>query len=244
MGRGMKTWIAATAVLLTLPQSVYAAKQKLLIGSFQDVVIDGDMQVIITTGKSPSGTATGDRRILELLRTDRQSEAITIRVQRPPSNDNALRVTEPLVVNLTSQNVRNITLRGNAKLRINAVTQYDGSRIYMSGGGEIIIDQMNSDRLNANLFGTSKLQIGGGKARQMHVEIEGAGTYDAANLKTRNFELIQRGNATTSAQVEEGATLFNEGAGNITITGNAECFIRKAGYAVIICPSDKKRRPR
>ncbi len=244
MGRGMKTWIVTATLLLSLPQSAYAAKQKLLIGSFKDVIIDGDMQVIITTSKSPSGTATGDRRILELLRTDRQSETITIRVQRPPNNDSAARVTEPLIVTLNSRDVRNITLRGNAKLRINAVTQYDRSRIYMSGGGEITIDQMNSDLLNVSLFGTSKLQIGGGKIRETRIEIEGAGIYDAANLKTRNFELIQRGNATTNAQVEDGATLSNEGAGNITITGNAECFIRKAGYAVITCPSDKKRRPR
>jgi hypothetical protein len=47
------------------------------------------------------------------------------------------------------------------------------------------------------------------------------------------------GNAAVSAQVDEGATISNEGSGNIVITGKAECLIRKAGSAVITCPNDK-----
>ncbi len=230
------------AAIMIIPQSAYAAKKALLIGSFQDVVIDGDMQVIITTGKAVSGMATGDRRMLDLLRADRASDAVVIRMQRPPSNDNAVRITEPLIVSLNTRDVRNITLRGNAKLRINTLKQYDSSKIFMDGGGEIIIDQVNVDRLNVILSGQNKLIIGGGTARDTVVQIQGTNIFDGANLKSRKLSLAQNGNATFSAQVAEGATITNEGAGSIAITGKAECFIRKAGFAVITCPSDKKPR--
>jgi hypothetical protein len=246
MKRCITIWqILVTALLFTGTlcagtQGANAASKKLLIGSFDDVVIDGDMQVNIITGKSPSGIATGDRRVLDLLRIDRETGAVRIRVQRPVNDDIAIRITQPLVINLTNQTVRHITMRGNAKLKINAVKQNDASRIFMTGGGKITIDQFNSDTLKASLFGTGKLVIGGGKVRSTRLEIEGASTYDGAQLKTQSLELIQRGNATTAAQVENDARLSNEGSGTIAITGKAECFITKAGFAIITCPRDKK----
>jgi Putative auto-transporter adhesin, head GIN domain len=242
MEQGMKALILAAIAAATLTQNAYAAKQKLLIGGFQDVVIDGDMQVIVTTGKSPSGTATGERRILDLLRTDRQSDVLTIRLQRPINNDIAIRQTEPLIVTLSANAVRNITLRGNAKLRVSAIDQDDSSKIVLNGGGEIIVDQFNADRLAVNISGTGKVAFGSGKTRDAAVQIEGASIYDAANMKSRKLTLTQNGNATSSAHVEEGAIISNVGAGNITITGNAECFIRKAGSATINCPTDKAKR--
>lgn len=238
----MKALIFAAIAASTLTQNAHAAKQKLLIGGFQDVVIDGDMQVSILTGKAPSGTATGERRILDLLRTDRQSDVLTIRLQRPMNNDIAIRQTEPLVITLSAGAIRNVVLRGNAKLRVSAIDQDDSSKITLNGGGEIIVDKLNADRLVVNISGTGKVAIGGGKTRDTAVQIEGASIYDSANLKSRKFTLSQNGNATSSAQVEEGAIISNAGAGSITITGNAECFIRKAGSATINCPSDKKRR--
>ncbi len=241
MRLSIKPSICTIIAILAFPQVTFAASKTLLVGGFQDIVIDGDMQVVVVTGKTPSGTATGDLRMLDRLRLERQSDAITVRMQRPPSNDNAVRITEPLIVTISTRSLRNIVLRGNAKLKVNAVSQYDGSRIYLDGGGEINIDQLKADTLDVTLSGQGKLRISGGTARASNVLIQGASVYDAANLKTRSLMLNQNGNATSSAQVEEGATISNEGAGNITITGRAECFIRKAGFAVISCPSDKKR---
>lgn len=225
--------------LAMLSQPAHAEKRKLLIGGFQDVVVDGDMKVVITTGKGPSGSASGDRRILDLLKLDRVSDIMTIRVQRPPNNDNASRIKEPLVITLTNQNIRHITLQGNAQLEVSAVDQDGESRIVMNGGGGITIGRLNADKLNIGLYGTGNLTIGGGQVRETDLRVQGSSRYNGEALKSRKFGLVLDGNGVIAAQVDESAVISNQGSGNITITGRAECLVRRAGFATISCPTDK-----
>jgi hypothetical protein len=228
------------ATALALPQAAQAEKRKLLVGSFQDVTVYGDMQVDIVTGKPPSAYATGDRRILDLLRLERDSEHLIIRVQQPPQDSNRTRITQPLVIYLGARQLRNISLSGNARLHVTDVKRDGISRIIVDGGGSIDIDALNTDKIDAAISGTGRIGIGKGAARETSLRIQGAGIYDAQNLLTRKFTLEQNGNATVNVRAEENATISNIGSGNITVTGNAECFIRKAGAAMITCPQDTK----
>ncbi len=230
----------AAAVTMLLPQAAQAEKRKLLVGGFKDIVIDGNMRVIVNTGKGPSGYATGDRRILDLLKLNRISEVLYIRVQRPPNNENSVRMKEPLVITLTNRDIQNITLRGNARLQVSAMEHAGSSRIKMDGGGSIKVGAMNVDQLYVGLFGTGSVDFDGGSVRSTELRIQGSPIYRGANLESRKFTLELTGNATVSALVNEGAIISNEGAGNITITGKGKCLIRKAGSAIIICPQDKK----
>jgi Putative auto-transporter adhesin, head GIN domain len=227
-------------IAMFTPQLASAEQRKLLVGGFNELVIDGDMRVEIVTGKGPSAKATGDRWILDLLKLDRISETLYIRVQRSASDQNTIRIKEPLVIKLTNQSIRSIKLRGNAQLTVNNVESEGVARIYLDGGGSVDIGRIKADKLDVAMSGSGKVTIGAGSARESALQMQGAGIYDAKNLKTRKFRLEQNGNATVSANVEENATLTNTGSGNITITGNAECFIRRAGSAVINCPHDDK----
>jgi Putative auto-transporter adhesin, head GIN domain len=227
-------------IAMFTPQFASAEQRKFLVGGFDNIIIDGDMRINIVTGKGPSGKAVGDRWILDLLKMERVSDNLYIRVQQPASDQNTIRIKEPLVITLTNQNIRSIKLLGNAKLTVNNIESDGVSRIYLDGGGSVDIGRMKTDKLDVAVTGSGKVTIGAGSARESALMMEGAGVYDAKNLKTRKFRLEQNGNATVSANVEENATLSNTGSGNITITGNAECFIRRAGSAIISCPHDGK----
>jgi hypothetical protein len=236
--------IIIAAAMIMGSHSAQAATQKLLIGGFEDVVVEGDMQVNITAGKSISASASGDRKVLERLKTENNAGILKIRLQSPLSADNRIRITQPLIINLSSRNIRNITVKGNARLTVNNVVADGTSKIFIYGGGEIDVGQVKLDKLNVVISGTGKVAIAGGSARETDVQIQGSGYYLAEKMKTRKFELLQNGNGKTSALVEESAIINNDGAGNIVITGNAECLIRRAGLAVIECPDDKKARSR
>ena len=235
-------WRISLCLVLSLaaPQMAQAEKRKLLVGSFQDITVYGDMQVNIVTGKPISASATGDRRILELLRLERDSEHLIIRVQQPPNDDNKIRLKEPLVISLSTRQIRNISLSGNAKVRVGGIAQEGVSRIIMDGGGTIDIDTIKADKLQVAMTGAGRINIAKGSARESSLRIQGAATFDASNMQVRKFQLEQNGNADVTVRVEENATISNVGSGNITIIGNAECFIRKAGSAIITCPQDKK----
>ncbi len=223
-----------------MPQTGHAEKRKLMVGAFQDITIYGDMQVNIETGKPSSASASGDRRILDLLRLDRDSEHLIIRVQQPANDDNKARIKEPLVITLSTRQVRNISLAGNAKLRVGGIERDGISRIILDGGGSIDIGNIKTDQLDVAMTGSGRISIGKGSARESSLRIQGAGQYEAGKLAVRKFQLQQNGNADVEVLAEENATISNTGSGNITINGNAECFIRKAGSAIITCPQDKK----
>jgi Putative auto-transporter adhesin, head GIN domain len=232
--------LAALVVMILPPQLAHAEKRKLLVGSFQDVTVYGDMQVNIITGKGASASATGDRRILDLLRLERDSEHLVIRVQTPPNDDNKIRVTQPLIISLSTSHIRNISVSGNAKIRVSKVAHDNASRIIMDGGGEIEIGAIKTDKLLVAITGTGRVNIAAGSARESSLRIQGAGSFDASNMQVRKFQLEKNGNADVAVRVDESATISNVGAGRITVNGNAECFIRKAGSAIITCPKDKK----
>lgn len=232
--------LAVLVVMILSPQLAHAEKRKLLVGSFQDVTVYGDMQVNIVTGKGSSASATGDRRILDFLRLERDSEHLVIRVQTPTTDDNKIRVKEPLIISLSTSQIRNISVSGNAKIRVSKVAHDNVSRIIMDGGGSIEIGAIKTDKLQVAITGTGRVNIGAGSARETSLRIQGAGSFDASNMQVRKFQLEQNGNADVAVRVEESATISNVGAGRITVNGNAECFIRKAGSAIITCPQDKK----
>ena len=227
-----------------MPNAANAETRKLLVGSFQNIVINGDMQVDLVTRKGPSGKATGDRHILDRLKLERISETLYISVHQPLHNQQHIRMTEPLIISLTNHTLRDIILRGNGQLSVNELGRDGISKIHLDGGGTINIGQAVVDKLNISINGPGTISIAGGSAREINTEIRGTAIFDAANMETRKFTLNQNGNGQISANVAENATITNNGAGNIKISGAAECFIRRAGSAVISCPRDGKSKRR
>lgn len=212
-----------------------AADRKYLVGSFDDIVIDGDMQIILTTGKSPSGRASGDVTMLDALRLVRVGKVLTVRLQNPAQNDRSEPINEPLVIHLTNRHVRNITLRGNAKLQVDRIEQPYGSTILLNGGGEISVGELIADKFSTTMYGNGKLEILGGTVGNSQVEIRGSAQYLAERLSSENLDLTQNGNANSIATVSDKSSIFNDGSGQITILGKGLCSIRQAGMARIIC---------
>jgi Putative auto-transporter adhesin, head GIN domain len=231
------TGIAATA-LISYP--AYAAERTLLMGSFEDIIIIGDMQVNIITNKAPSAKATGDKRALDSLRLDRSGTVMTIRMQDIIYSDKAKPISQPLIINLTNRQVRNIAIRGNARLSVSELRQVADAKIGIDGGGDIRIGKAISDSLSASVSGNGSIHILGGSVRLTKVDMQGNGTFDAIAMPTQQLKLSQNGNATSSALIEERADITNIGAGNIDIVGKGLCFIRKAGSAIIKCAHTAK----
>lgn len=212
-----------------------AKERKFLMGSFDNIVIDGDMQVNIITGKSPSAMASGDVRMLDALQIRRIGTTMTIRMQDLLNNEKGRPISQPLIVTLTNRHVRDITLRGNATLTVNEINEPTDSTILLNGGGKIAVAKLTVDKLLVTLFGNGQLVIGSGKANSGKVDIRGGAIFDAAGLNLEKLILSHNGNATSTATVSDKTEITNDGSGSIKIGGKGLCFIRKAGMAAIDC---------
>lgn len=237
-------WSRVALAALLFSGAAQAAEKRLLIGSFDDVVIDGDMQIMIETGKSPSARATGDRNQLDLLKMDREGNTLRIRMASEPNQNRSKTPSEPLRIFITNRHVRDILLRGNGRLDVSAIKDEGPSQINLLGSGEIKIGVLNIDKLEANITGYGKLIIGSGMVRQSSVIIDGGANFDAPGLTSRLLDLTHRGNANSNTAVQESAVIDNSGSGSIRIGGPGACFIKNPGQATITCNklSDKKSR--
>jgi hypothetical protein len=226
---------ALLAAAPALSSPAFATERKMLVASFENIVVIGDIDVTVQTGKSPSAIASGDKRVLESLKLERVGTTLRVRLQDIVNNDKGRPITEPLRLTLTTQGIKDMTLSGNGALTISEVKQQTASRMLIAGNGKITIGRLISDQFSANINGNGKIDIGGGTARDARVTIVGAGEFQGQKLQMRKLRLEHNGNAVSSATVEEGTDIYNRGSGNMTIGGRGTCFIKLAGNAAISC---------
>ena len=237
MGRGAIGVLTAGLLLsgTAVGQSNRPIERKLLVGSFENIQLIGDINVEVQTGKSPSAIASGDKRVLESLRLERVGTTLRVRLQDIINNEKGVPITAPLKLMLSTQAVRDMTVSGNGTLKVSEVKTPNASRMLIAGNGSVSIGRLLADQFTADIDGNGKIVISGGATRDARVTVDGAGTFDGANLKMRKLRLEHIGNAVSSATVDEGTDIYNSGTGNITIGGKGTCFIKQAGGAAINC---------
>ena len=227
--------ISCVLLALAITSPANAVERKLLVASFENIVVMGDIDVSVETGKPVSAKASGDRRVLDSLKLERTGTTLRIRVLDLLNNDKRKPITEPLRVTLTTPVLQNVVLSGNGMVNVNAIKQPDAAKIRSSGNGKVTVNNVTADQFTADINGNGQMEIGGGLVRDARVTIIGAGEYRGAKLSARKLRLEHNGNATSSATVAEGTDIYNRGSGNITIGGKGTCFIKLAGRAAINC---------
>jgi hypothetical protein len=223
--------LLATLFALMTIAPVQAAERSFLVGNFEDVIVEGDIQVTLKTGLAPSAKASGDRDRLGALKIIRQGQVVRIRMQGLAAN----RVGgEPLQVALTGRNVKKMILQGNGRITASGLDMPQ-LRLEIRGSGEIDIAKVKSDRLVALLVGSGKLTLGSGSVTETEILIDGSPVISAPLVEMQKLRLQQNGPAKTHFKVGNIAEITNSGTGNITIDGKGTCQIRQAGAATIKC---------
>lgn len=216
-------------------QSVSAEQRKLLVASFENIQVIGDIDVSVQTGKAPSAVAIGDKRVLDSLKLDRIGTTLRVRLQDIVNNNNGVAMSQQLKVILSTQAMKDVTVSGNGTLSITEVRQPSAVRMLVAGNGSISVGQLSTDRFAANIDGNGRISINRGNARDGRVTINGAGIFEGADVPMRTLRLEHIGNAVSRANVSEEANIFNRGSGRIDIRGSGTCFIKQAGSAAIDC---------
>ncbi len=234
----------AATLALAVASPANAIERKLLVASFENIVVIGDIDVTVETGKPVSAKASGDKRVLDSLKLERTGTTLRIRVLDLLNDDKRKPVTEPLRVTLTTPLIQNVVLSGNGRISVSAIKQSDAAKIAISGNGKVTIGNVIADKLTADIDGNGQIDLGGGTVRDGRVTIVGAGQFRGPKLAMRKLRLEHNGNAKSSATVAEGTEITNRGSGNIDISGAGSCFIKLAGRAAINCTKIDGERKR
>lgn len=212
-----------------------AAQRTLLVATFDAITVDGDLQIDIVTGRSPSASVTGDQRLIDSLKLERFGTTLRVRMQDIVNNNRSVPITQPLKLTLSTRSVHAILIRGSAQVGIDTVQDPGNANFLIDGGGAIRIGKLAVDKFAVNLIGQGNFSIKGGTARSGDLSVTGNAVFDAPALSMRTLKITHNGNGSTTASVSESAEIFNSGSGNINVSGAGECLIRKAGSATINC---------
>ncbi len=234
--------LALSVLSFCLPSVSQAKDRKLLISSFEDIVVEGDLIVNIITGKSPSAIASGDRNAIDTLRMSQSGDQLTLTQTNAVYSNEGARNAAPLSITITNRSLRNVTMRGSGQLTINELRQTGNSRIKLFGSGQINIARVTISALDVAISGNARLSIDSGKIRDAKVTIDGSGGYIAAGVEHSILSLSQNGGAETTAKVLDRANISNSGAGIVTITGKGKCDISRAGIGSINCTNFANNR--
>ncbi len=227
--------LSGMMLALAIASPANAIERKLLVASFENIVVIGDIDVTVETGKPVSAKSSGDRRVLDSLKLERTGTTLRIRVLDLLNDDKRKPVTEPLRVTLTTPVIQNVVLSGNGRISVSAIKQPDTAKIAILGNGKVTVGNLIADKLTADIDGNGQIDLGGGAVRDGRVTIVGAGEFGGPKLLMRKLRLEHNGNGKSSATVAEGTEITNRGSGNIDIGGAGSCFIKLAGRAAINC---------
>jgi hypothetical protein len=222
--------------LLCAAGSLQAADRKFTIGSFTDLVVDGDVIVRLETGKAPTAMASGTREGIAAIKVERQGNVVFVRNGglQPGSGKGG-----PVTVVITGRDIRRIALTGSGKVVANSLNA-DDSRIELRGAGSIDVGNVDAVRLAVVSSGNGRVNIAKGNVVNSDVAIDGGANFLSAGLVSQNLKLVQNGPASTLLTVSNVAEISNNGAGSITIEGTGTCLIRKGGSATINCKKISK----
>jgi hypothetical protein len=235
----MRHIVMAFALLsFCMPSVCQAKERKILISSFKDIVVEGDVIVNIETGKSVGAVASGDKDSIESLRISQSSDQL--KLTKKPSGNSSGPSALPLTLTISNRAVRNITIRGNGAVHVNSLRQTGNSSIKIYGSGQVSIDNMSSNIMDVAISGSGRLAIGGGTVRDARVSIDGSGSYMAEALNHKILSLSQNSGSEAVASVSDSATISNNGAGTVNILGKGKCIIARTGTGTVNCASAKK----
>lgn len=225
-----------TTVAMLVAASASAADQRFSVGSYDELIVEGDIIVNLETGKAPSAKAQGPRDKLGALRVERQGKVLRIRSigLQSGQSDNG-----PVTIAVTGRDIKRLALIGSGKINVNALDA-DTTRIELRGSGSIDVVALRAFRLITMIAGNGRLNIAKADVVYTELAIDGSANFISAGFVTQNLKLIHNGPASTLLTVSNNAEINNTGAGSITIEGNGTCNVRKAGGATINCKKERK----
>ncbi len=184
------------------------------VGRFEDVTIDGSMDVIVKQGPAIPLTIEAEDNVMRYVETYVAGTTLRVKMR----NGLNLKRHKQIIVHIQSEQYRKIVFSGSGgvttpdTIRTNQfITELNGS-----GDARLKVDA-NEVRLYVNGSGNVRVE---GKTRDYFSEVNGSGDVSAENVKSLNADVRISGSGNQSISVADRLNAHISGSGNIRYWGN------------------------
>jgi hypothetical protein len=141
-------------------------------GSFNEVIVNGEFEVQIDTGRASSVFIDGDENLLDLVVTHVSGNQLIIETE----DHTCLQPTHPIVVTVTTPDLSGIHLNGSGKVNCDGL-HTDELSLYLDGSGEMGLNGV-AGNAEYNILGSGHIQGGEMITDTCSCYISGSGRID------------------------------------------------------------------
>lgn len=173
--------------------------------------ISGDL--LISQGHYYSVVVEGQQNILDKLITETKGHQLDIRFK-----NGTFISGEKIRIHITMPKVTGLSLNGSGNIAFMTPLASTLLQLKISGSGNINLQQVEADEMDAKISGSGDMTISGGSVHNESLNISGSGDMDFINVKADNADITLSGSG--NAQV------YVTGYLNATIAGSGDIYYK------------------
>lgn len=186
------------------------------ISDFKEIKSDISGEVFVTSGPAYAVSIEAQQNIIDVIETVLNDNRLTIRVK----NNTSVRAEDKIVVRITSPDIRGLILNGSGNISANAPINSTDLYMKVSGSGNIYLNALSANSLDANISGSGSIDIASGNVNSETLEISGSGDMDFLNCIAREADVKITGSGSAKVQVLDRLKVKITGSGNVYYRGN------------------------
>ncbi|MBT3244873.1 MAG: DUF2807 domain-containing protein [Bacteroidetes bacterium] len=186
-------------------------------------------QLFISQGEVESLSIEGDESVTKMVRSEVRNNELHLDIDggwwdRTWKAISSAIEGKPVKYHLTLKKLEGLHVSGAARVKSNGF-KLDEFHLILKGAGEIVMSNIEANKLDVELPGAGLITISG-NAKEQNVYLKGAGSYGASRLQTESTNLKLRGVGKATVWVTKSLDAMVDGVGAIEYYGNPE--VRKS----------------
>lgn len=199
---------------------------------FTGVTLAGPDRVVVTRGPQFSVRAEGDERALARLEIDVRDGELRVKRKQNwreiiPGTDRGATIT------VTLPALREVTLTGSGDMSVDLLGG-DDVEASVTGSGDLTIARIAAHEAELSTTGSGTLTAGG-RADKVEYSVTGPGDIKAASLVAASGEFSIVGSGDVEAHVTGAAEVSILGSGDAVIRGTTRCSVSRMGSGTARC---------
>lgn len=198
-----------------------------LVPGFERIRVDGPFIVTVAPGMTARAHAEARRPTLDRIAIRVLGDTLVISAGEQGWNNASAPMTEMPRVTVAVPRLRAVQVNGGGHVTIRgmAAPRVDFG---LNGAGTLAVSGIAAEDVNLLLMGGGSVTLAG-ESERARLRANGTGSVDAASLLVKDVTILAETSGEVAAQARYGAQVFALGAGNVRVTGRAQCSVTGPG---------------
>lgn len=187
------------------------------VGSFTQITLEMDADVVITQGSDYKVEASAADNIHKILVVKVNGSELVLRTER----GKCIRGKSDVVFYVTCPDVKGISLAGSGTMKNSNPLSGDGLDVNIAGSGFVDLNDLTYSRMYVSIAGSGEINVDGATVSDFESKTSGSGNTDFKNLSCQNADLTISGSGSVRLA---GSGEADRLKGTISGSGKLHCF--------------------